>query len=121
MRTQTHTVSHSVQTNEPSVTVSASTLRQVPGLSTHTLTALFTQVPRPCATSHHMFQVSVNTGSCLYNTLNYTHAARGHVTLFFVSATHIEPQHLSTAAKQKLKENRRFSMAYMSVKCPVLN
>jgi hypothetical protein len=57
--------------------VSASTLCQVPGLSTHTVTAPFTQVQRPCAASHHMFQVCVNTGSCLYITVNYLHAARG--------------------------------------------
>jgi hypothetical protein len=99
-----HRVSHSVQTNERSVTVSASTLCQVPGLSTHTVTALFTQVPRPCATSHHMFQVCVNTGSCLYNTVNYLHAARGRETYVSLLPHTLSP---STRAQRRKKNSRR--------------
>jgi hypothetical protein len=51
-------------------------------VDTYRNSPLFTQVPRPCATFHHMFQVCINTGSCLYNTVNYLHAARGHETTF---------------------------------------
>jgi len=106
MHTQRHTLSHSVKTNERSVTVSASTLFQEPGLSTHTVTALFTQVPRPRATSHHMFQVCMNTGSCLYNTVNYLHAARGRVTYSYVS---LVPHTLSpsTTAQRRREDSRR--------------
>jgi len=102
--TQRHTVSHSVQTNERSVTLSASTLFQVPGLSTHTVTALFTQVPWHCATSHHMFQVCVNTGSCLYNKVNYRHAARGRGTYFSLVPHELSPS--TTAQRQKKASSR---------------